>query len=339
MNMKQQKQHPLLIAALAAAAVILAILLVWGLVHNASQPDKTADSTAAQQEESTTEASGSGEETEASGETSQPEASDQSQGTSTQDTSGSTVTVNPEDSEQVDSQAGVLPSDWDDLTDAQKTERNPLGCDLETQVVHAEDGSCHDKAPTMPAERSTFLRLDDSFDISKSPLRCHFFEETASHPDDDGFVWAECSILLKFKAMADINQSTIFSDHSYVYRMETTDADGNSCLGLKSEFVSFTFGRGETAETEPYFTHLSQQGPQASTECQVAHREGLSFSELKAGETRSIRFYIRGKTTAELKRGVSITIQSEPPVLLERVSVGLVRFTWPGDGQPTTPAP
>ena len=40
---------------------------------------------------------------------------------------------------------GELPADWDSLTPQQKVERNPFGCDHETQIIWATDGSCHDK--------------------------------------------------------------------------------------------------------------------------------------------------------------------------------------------------
>lgn len=38
-----------------------------------------------------------------------------------------------------------LPANWDELTNAEKVNLNPLGCDLKTQWLWAEDGSCHNK--------------------------------------------------------------------------------------------------------------------------------------------------------------------------------------------------
>ena len=37
-----------------------------------------------------------------------------------------------------------LPSNWDDLTSQEKTDLNPFDCNLETQIIYAEDGTCHD---------------------------------------------------------------------------------------------------------------------------------------------------------------------------------------------------
>ena len=38
-----------------------------------------------------------------------------------------------------------LPSDWNSLTPQQKTNLNPFNCDIETQIIYADDGTCHDK--------------------------------------------------------------------------------------------------------------------------------------------------------------------------------------------------
>ena len=46
-------------------------------------------------------------------------------------------------------QPGILPSDWDNLTDREKTDLNPFNCDHKTQWVSAEDGSCIDKTATI----------------------------------------------------------------------------------------------------------------------------------------------------------------------------------------------
>ena len=41
---------------------------------------------------------------------------------------------------------GELPVDWDQLTPAEKTDRNPFDCDIQTQWISAEDGTCIDKS-------------------------------------------------------------------------------------------------------------------------------------------------------------------------------------------------
>ena len=43
--------------------------------------------------------------------------------------------------------ASVLPANWDSLTPREKTDLNPLGCDIEIQIIWADDGSCHLKPP------------------------------------------------------------------------------------------------------------------------------------------------------------------------------------------------
>ena len=46
-------------------------------------------------------------------------------------------------------QPSILPASWDELSNTEKTNLNPFGCDHDTQWVSAEDGSCIDKAPTL----------------------------------------------------------------------------------------------------------------------------------------------------------------------------------------------
>lgn len=38
-----------------------------------------------------------------------------------------------------------LPGNWSELSAREKTDLNPLGCDTATQIIWAEDGTCHDK--------------------------------------------------------------------------------------------------------------------------------------------------------------------------------------------------
>ena len=225
---------------------------------------------------------------------------------------------------------GALPLNWNSLTFEEKTALNPFGCDFETQIMYAEDGSCHDKPSVPPTEPavSSLLRFDGSANASGSALRCSFFYNTEGNPDDDNFVWDECGITLRFEATADVDQSTDLSGRPYLYRTDTTDADGKQCLALNREFIQFTFDRGEDAETETYFSNISQAGFEVLTICQTSHSGGLGFTEMKKGELYNIRFYIRGKTTAEMKQRISITIQSNLQVTLD-VVVEFAKFRLP----------
>ena len=65
-------------------------------------------------------------------------------------------------------QPGVLPPNWNSLTDREKTELNPYDCDHETQWVSAEDGSCINKTtddddptdPVRPPVEPDYVLLD-----------------------------------------------------------------------------------------------------------------------------------------------------------------------------------
>ena len=96
-------------------------------------------------------------------------------------------------------------------------ERNPLGCDIETQIIYAEDGTCHDKPPTTPTvtlNQSSFLRFDSS--ANPNPIFGCSFYHPGGNPEDDDFVWEDCVIQLIFTATADVDQSTNFPEQSYL---------------------------------------------------------------------------------------------------------------------------
>lgn len=42
-------------------------------------------------------------------------------------------------------QPGVLPANWNELTGQEKSDLNPFNCNVETQIIYATDGTCHDK--------------------------------------------------------------------------------------------------------------------------------------------------------------------------------------------------
>lgn len=124
--------------------------------------------------------------------------------------------VEPQPSEEPETPAGRLPDDWDQLTPQQKTDRNPFGCDVETQWISAEDGSCLDKSPQPPARIDSFpFRLGDvsyiscDYDIgyfvphegdwtrresNDQDLRCvmpvHWEPTVDLDPDDTGSLWS-----------------------------------------------------------------------------------------------------------------------------------------------------
>lgn len=59
----------------------------------------------------------------------------------------STSTPTPNPTPAPDPPPGVLSADWESLTPREKTDLNPLGCDIGTQIIWADDGSCHPKPP------------------------------------------------------------------------------------------------------------------------------------------------------------------------------------------------
>ena len=123
--MEQHKQ-PLIVGAMIVGAVLIIVLALVFTRDNAEQTETATGNDVTENNET------GGEKEEGSG-SQQPETPE--------------TPENPETPEQPENpETGVLPSNWQELTGAQKVTLNPLGCDLETQIVYAEDGSCHDKS-------------------------------------------------------------------------------------------------------------------------------------------------------------------------------------------------
>ena len=70
---------------------------------------------------------------------------------------------NPAAPEQPDNpETDILPSNWNQLTDGEKIALNPLDCDLITQTIWANDGSCHDKEVVITEPLLDYTVLNES---------------------------------------------------------------------------------------------------------------------------------------------------------------------------------
>ena len=124
-----ENNRNLIITAAVVGIIILIVIMV--VIFRGDDPDETVT------EPQTTETVTDEETTDANAVT-----------VTDQDTQPVTVTDADTGADSTDAgQTGVLPADWNELTEVEKILRNPLGCDLETQIMYAEDGSCHDIAP------------------------------------------------------------------------------------------------------------------------------------------------------------------------------------------------
>ena len=222
-----------------------------------------------------------------------------------------------------------LEDNWNQLTAQEKNQLNPFDCDHETQWVSAENGTCIDREVPEEGENKpggvSFLRFNSfitySPNFSEPYIACRFYYvPQAIEPSDADFAWSECGLTLRFEATADLDRLTDILGQSYLYRTGMTDDSGNQCLALERDFLQFTFGEGEHAVTETYDAVLSG-GIHPSNRCQLSAVGGLEFTEIKKGEFYDIGFYIEGRTTAELRRKVAITIKTNPEVILNDVGV------------------
>ena len=78
----------------------------------------------------------------------------------------------------------VLPPNWSELSSGEKIALNPFGCDVETQIIYADDGTCHPN-PEIEEELSIEENeLSIAIDVSRAELELTL---DSSLPNDEKY--------------------------------------------------------------------------------------------------------------------------------------------------------
>ena len=136
----EKNNQPLILGAIAIGAVLIIAL---ALIFTRGSDETTTETTVTDDTSENREDTNTGENDE----------NDQSQ-----PTPDPTSDPQPEPTPEPEPSNG-LPSNWLSLTSQQKTDLNPFDCDVETQVIWATDGTCHDKV----VNPSSSYRIDAPF--------------------------------------------------------------------------------------------------------------------------------------------------------------------------------
>ena len=136
MDMHNKASFVIVGIALVAIALIVSFVFIFR-----SEDDSTSTPAAPTSQETVTpdeavQSVDEGRADESSQETDSPEITPAEEETVTD--SGPLVTTPP-------TEPGNPPDDWGELSAREKVTLNPLDCDLETEIMHADDGSCHPK--------------------------------------------------------------------------------------------------------------------------------------------------------------------------------------------------
>ena len=132
----EKNNQPLIISAMVIGA---ALIIALAFIFTRNSDDDTATETA--NGNNTAENEENGKDGQQPAPTPTPQPTPQPAPTPTP-TPTPTPIPNPE--------PGVLPSNWDSLTAREKTDLNPFDCDIETQWVSADDGTCINKTTEPP---------------------------------------------------------------------------------------------------------------------------------------------------------------------------------------------
>ena len=227
----EKNNQPLIIGALVVGAVlIIALALIF--TRDDSGTEAPAENTASENEENATNENGEngGEQT-----TPQPDPQPTPQPAPDPDPL-------PDPQPDPQPQPGVLPPNWNSLTDREKTNLNPFDCNHETQWVSAEDGSCIDK----PSAIFPFKYVEDS-----AQIECYL-----TVPSSRG----GCTAVLQVEAIEDIQ------------------FDSGKCAPIPDARLTLTGGPGDdivfdSADLEPVYS-----GDSCSNRDSVESGERLSLN-------------------------------------------------------------
>ena len=177
----EKNNQPIIVASIIAVAVLIIAL---AFIFTRSSDDDTATETS---DTNNTSENQENENTEGGGENGQQPAP----------TPTPQPVPEPDPTPVPTPQLGVLPVDWDNLTDREKTDLNPFGCDTETQIIYADDGTCHDvpiieEAPLefeTKAELEAYIQNPDYADEEKLYAQRIYCSYEFNEPADKCLAW------------------------------------------------------------------------------------------------------------------------------------------------------
>ena len=183
-----------------------------------------------------------------------------------------------------DPQPGVLPSNWNSLTSREKTDLNPFNCDIETQWISAENGTCIDK-PAPAAATAPLQYLDHDF------VSCN--HENVSEGECDVF------IRVLFLSTIDLEQAVSNPSSLPPFIQEVILNNNGECLlQFAPEFATLSKG-----QVQP-ISHLIGVWP-----------EGTDCIEALGALEQGIEQYITITMTG-ISEGVSLNLKTTPETTL-----------------------
>ncbi len=288
-NMEKNNQPLILGAMVIGAILIIALALIF-----TRGGDETSTETVSENNTSESQENRGGEENNGGGQ--QPETPEQPE--------------NPEAPEQPENPGtGILPSNWNSLTPQEKNELNPYGCNLETQILYAEDGSCHDKQiPPTQLDGAPFAltgQVVGAVGDNPQPLSegitmvCYYSQD----PSDDH----ECHINLHFQPTKDLDvnldsaPSLMTKKTSSVFYGDEGQVE-HTCWQVSSDLVTLKTGLGQAAKIHRKIYAAKRSHYSVTNGVTFYNRE---FGGLKAAERCGIINSNADERFPDTRRGVS----------------------------------
>ena len=160
-----------------AVALAIALVIVLLLVFNGNDDEQVEDSSADDQSQIDQSTPADDQNRPADEE----QTDNQTQPVQDDNSTDTVTTDNPESQAPGEAtEPGQLPANWEQLTNRQKKDLNPYNCDIETEFIWAEDGSCHSKPSADIEDDDTAVLPPDIEDIEAHPM----VEMTRAELDD-----------------------------------------------------------------------------------------------------------------------------------------------------------
>ncbi len=198
-----------------------------------------------------------------------------------------------------------LPVNWDELSDKEKIALNPFDCDLETQTIYADDGSCHSKNPNPLPETDSQAPLRLVSGLSRGLGLNYVWSPPELDCNNTVEVDVEylCSVTLLFEGIANSDE---FQNSPSDYLRGIEYDDGLACLKLNYGFLTLHVeselvpGLYDAHQTIPsYIYPHSDESPYSEADCATEIQKGqfyaVSFFPLDSPELMELDLLARAE--------------------------------------------
>ena len=303
--MEKEKSNPTVITITIAGIILLVVLslIFVGRGDDATETPATQQETDQADPEDSETGVTENQDAEANLDSDAQASDDSATQTQSPDEAGDTdASIEPSDSL---TEGTSLPINWDELSDKEKIALNPFDCDLETQTIYADDGSCHSKNPDPLPETDSQAPLRLVSGLSRGLGLNYAWSPPELDCNNTVEVDVEhlCSVTLLFEGIANSDE---FQNSPSDYLRGIEYDNGLACLRLNYGFLTLHVeselvpGLYDAHQTIPsYIYPHSDESPYSEADCATEIQRGqfyaISFFPLDSSELMELDLLARAE--------------------------------------------